>query len=270
MDEDELSVGESLSDSIKNGINIETDYLVIFIGPESVESKWVQKEIDWALDRETKLNRTFIIPVLLDPGLSKELREKLGDRIYLSCTDFTKSGVKNFSQKMYNTLFQLYLRLIEDQHRDSEKLKATGKIERMRMVRDKISWVFGTGKDLAKEVKLNKEAVREIIFYLEPMRKLELLLLYELQRGKFSKKAASINFEKVDKIKVELETKIGEWAHEIPSSFDKLKYDYGLGYGKYYVREELLEAISNLDGNERKELFFGLELKDCDFSTRLV
>jgi len=49
IDEDDLLVGEDLEQSIKSAITSTADFLVIFIGADSIRSHWVKRELDWAL-----------------------------------------------------------------------------------------------------------------------------------------------------------------------------------------------------------------------------
>ena len=65
IDEERLLFGSDLELSLKNAINENVDYVVLFLGREAVDSPWVRREIEWSLAREDILGRTFLLPVLL-------------------------------------------------------------------------------------------------------------------------------------------------------------------------------------------------------------
>lgn len=47
IDEDELLFGSGLDASLKRAIDEEADYVVLFLGHEALNSKWVKREVDW-------------------------------------------------------------------------------------------------------------------------------------------------------------------------------------------------------------------------------
>ncbi len=106
IDEDDLLFGENIESSLKNAISLESDFVIIFIGRESVRSEWVKKELRWALRHEKKIGRTFVLPVLLDEELWEQVEPKeFRSRKYLLCTDFSEAGVRAFSERLKDELF---------------------------------------------------------------------------------------------------------------------------------------------------------------------
>lgn len=67
LDMDDLYAGHLLKDEIRRAILDENDYFIVFMSAASLASDWVQREVQWALERERDLRRTFVVPVLL-PG----------------------------------------------------------------------------------------------------------------------------------------------------------------------------------------------------------
>jgi len=100
FDDNDLRIGEDLYVSIRNAININTDFVVIFISPEAVRSKWVRRELEWALGRERELGRVFILPIVLDERSWSELPENVQNKRYLLCTDFSENGIKDFANRL--------------------------------------------------------------------------------------------------------------------------------------------------------------------------
>jgi hypothetical protein len=64
-DEWEIKVGDSIIEKITNGI-VESDFLLVLLSKNSVESKWVREELNAAKMREINKRNVFILPILLD------------------------------------------------------------------------------------------------------------------------------------------------------------------------------------------------------------
>ncbi|KAF6628806.1 toll/interleukin-1 receptor domain-containing protein [Paenibacillus sp. EKM208P] len=65
IDEMEIKVGFSISNSIESGI-ITSGYFVIVLTPDAISSEWVRRELDIATLREIRQKDIFILPVLLE------------------------------------------------------------------------------------------------------------------------------------------------------------------------------------------------------------
>ncbi len=77
LDEAELNAGDSLIDALAAAV-FRVDCVVALISKASVASRWVKKELAWAMTREIKGRRVRVIPVLKDgakvpPSLSDKL-----------------------------------------------------------------------------------------------------------------------------------------------------------------------------------------------------
>jgi hypothetical protein len=105
LDEEELLVGQDLEVSIKSAISEETDFVVIFLGKEAIHSEWVRRELNWSLEREKKIGRVFVLPVLLDDVWDEVEPEGFRDRLYLKCLDQSADGVRNLARQLSDNIF---------------------------------------------------------------------------------------------------------------------------------------------------------------------
>lgn len=64
LDEAEIKLGDSLIDKIREGID-EVDFVIALISPHSVESSWVQRELDIAMNQEIAGKRVKVLPILV-------------------------------------------------------------------------------------------------------------------------------------------------------------------------------------------------------------
>jgi hypothetical protein len=130
LDDDKLLIGGSLGPSIRQAIQEDADFVVIFLGREAVGSRWVQTEFQWALERERELRRVFILPILLDDIWSEIEPKEFQDRLYLKCFDQSATGVKAVADKLAEHVFAwLSANLDESKRKELEKKRdaeATG------------------------------------------------------------------------------------------------------------------------------------------------
>lgn len=82
IDEKEHKLGDSLIERIQEGIDT-MDYLAIVLSPESVSSKWVNKELDIAMNQEIEGKRVKVLPLLYRKC---EIPSFLKDKIYANFT----------------------------------------------------------------------------------------------------------------------------------------------------------------------------------------
>lgn len=106
IDEKDLLVGENIDQSLQGTISEGTDYLIFFIDQYSLNSAWVRKEIQWAMDVERRTNRTFVLPILLDrDSLDGPLPDEIKNRKYLSCFDYSEAGIRGLASSLISELF---------------------------------------------------------------------------------------------------------------------------------------------------------------------
>ena len=65
LDEDSILVGDSIIKSIERGL-LMTDYVLLFISQNALESPWVEKEITAAITLEIEKGDNIILPIVLD------------------------------------------------------------------------------------------------------------------------------------------------------------------------------------------------------------
>jgi hypothetical protein len=76
IDEQRIRVGDSIPERVAQGV-AESDFFLVIISAASVDSAWVQKELNQALVHEIEKRRVRVMPVLLDKvGLPETIREK--------------------------------------------------------------------------------------------------------------------------------------------------------------------------------------------------
>ncbi len=73
----EILPGDSLTHKIGESI-LDNDFFVVVLSPNSVDSEWVQRELDLALNKEFRERQVQVIPVLLrDCEVPPFLRDKV-------------------------------------------------------------------------------------------------------------------------------------------------------------------------------------------------
>jgi prolyl-tRNA editing enzyme YbaK/EbsC (Cys-tRNA(Pro) deacylase) len=88
IDEERLLLGSELSTSLKEAIDSEVDYLILFLSDAAASSVWCRQEVDWALEQEAKLERVFLLPVLVGDTRERLAELGLADRVYLEMIRF--------------------------------------------------------------------------------------------------------------------------------------------------------------------------------------
>ncbi len=267
IDEKELRIGHDLYTSIRSAIATEADFVVIFVGPEAVQSKWVRRELDWARRREEELNRVFVLPVIVDRNSWNQLPRKFQNRKYLTCSDFTEVGISDFSKRLVDELSSLVtgLSIIPRQALESEdKARLRERVRKIAMgVADDQTGATGKGR-------LTKQRLELIVSSLDAMRKVELLSVYELQFGKFRDLYLTQDIVTPTWLRIEATfldgrtfTHVIDWS---ASPFSQLQEEYGLGDRKYAVRDVFIKGIAKLTEIERSEIFSGITISRCSFA----
>jgi hypothetical protein len=78
LDEAEIHIGESLTEKIGAAID-QTDYFAVVLSTNSVNSEWVQRELQIALQKEFRERNVKVLPILLE---SVEIPAFLRDKLY--------------------------------------------------------------------------------------------------------------------------------------------------------------------------------------------
>ncbi len=98
LDEAEINIGDSLIIRISSAIE-ETDFIAVILSHESVNSHWVQVELQMAMNRELSDKQVRVLPILIEKC---EIPIFLRDKLYADFTD----------QKSFNAPFAQILRAL--------------------------------------------------------------------------------------------------------------------------------------------------------------
>lgn len=107
LDDESLSWGDSLETELKSTIQSGVDFLIIFLDIDSLSSAWVRQELEWAIERERELERTFVLPILLPEAASENLPAGLSERLFLRLGDYGRASIEALAKKATEKLFQL-------------------------------------------------------------------------------------------------------------------------------------------------------------------
>jgi hypothetical protein len=105
IDESEIKLGDSLIEKIRDGLD-QMDYLVALISENSVQSEWVKKELDIAMNSEIEGKKVITIPILAGkcnlPGFLKgklyadmSTNRKYNENIAILLRRFNVSDIRN-------------------------------------------------------------------------------------------------------------------------------------------------------------------------------
>ncbi len=95
MDEKDVSSGDNYTTKILNGIH-ESDVYLVFLSQFSIESKWVDAEIDFALREKIERKKLVIIPVLLE---KIDIPVSLTNIDYIDATNSLQKAVEELSNR---------------------------------------------------------------------------------------------------------------------------------------------------------------------------
>lgn len=86
LDEAELNIGDSLTEKIGAAIE-EADYLCVVLSQNSINSQWVQRELQVAMQKELEEKRVVVLPLLLE---KVDIPPFLRDKKYADFTDYNE------------------------------------------------------------------------------------------------------------------------------------------------------------------------------------
>lgn len=105
LDEEQLFFGADVDASLKSAIQDQSDFVILFVSREAVDSSWVQRELKWALEREKEIGRPFVLPVVLDKDAWNRIRPAaFRKRRFLSCTDLSEAGIRTLAGQLQGEL----------------------------------------------------------------------------------------------------------------------------------------------------------------------
>jgi hypothetical protein len=98
IDKNEVLVGDSLISKITEGIS-GSQFVCAIISSNSINSRWVQEELNLAMTRQIKSGEVMVLPLLLEPEL--ELPSFLEEKLHIdfSRLDFQK-GIEALMKRL--------------------------------------------------------------------------------------------------------------------------------------------------------------------------
>lgn len=181
FDKWEIFVGDSIIEKIEQGLKYK-DYLVIVLSTNSVESKWVKKELSTALIEEIEEKSVVVLPILVEDCERPLL---LKDKRY---ADFRENYQKGFNELILAIKAHQERREIQE---ELEKLEPEEQIRLIRNMRKDLGLLIRENKinelerlplPMASLIKkVGEEEARTFHNYFEDSRKYEELPL-DLQR----------------------------------------------------------------------------------------
>jgi hypothetical protein len=96
LDEQQMMVGDSIPEKIAQGL-AESDFFLLVVSQNSVDSQWVKKELNSALVHEIERRKVTVLPIRIDDA---KVPDSIIDKIY---ADFRGSYEDGF-QKLLNSI----------------------------------------------------------------------------------------------------------------------------------------------------------------------
>jgi hypothetical protein len=90
IDEQQILVGDSVPEKIAQGL-AESDFFLIVISRNSVESTWVRKELNSALVHEIERRKVHILPIMVD---NAAMPESINDKLYADFRGSYEDGMQ--------------------------------------------------------------------------------------------------------------------------------------------------------------------------------
>jgi len=101
---EDMKIGDKIRTRIDESIRI-YDKLLIVLSESSIESDWVENEVETAFEEETKRKKTILFPIRLDEAVMDTDKAWAADiRRTRHIGDFTKWKDHDFYQKSFQRL----------------------------------------------------------------------------------------------------------------------------------------------------------------------
>ena len=92
LDEREILVGDSLHRRISEGIE-QSDFLILVLSHASIESGWVEREVNAGLMKELEHKQVIVLPILINQLNTKQVPALLRDRRYANFVRSYEEGL---------------------------------------------------------------------------------------------------------------------------------------------------------------------------------
>lgn len=108
IDEKELNWGDNPETEIRKAIT-QSNFFVIFLSAEAMQSEWVIKELHWALDRERHDEAKYVLPILLPYPKKGNLPNQLEKRLFIELPDLERNSVADLAKKINERIFRILI-----------------------------------------------------------------------------------------------------------------------------------------------------------------
>ncbi len=115
LDRDMMGPGHRFGPRIEAAIRRDCDFVLVFIDEHALVSDWVKRETALALQRQLALQRTYVLPVLLQdlgPRMT-EIGIDPEEMLYLEATDHSDEGIAAAARTLADELFKHCSVLVE-------------------------------------------------------------------------------------------------------------------------------------------------------------
>ncbi|MEM9892960.1 MAG: TIR domain-containing protein [Actinomycetota bacterium] len=128
FDEESLVWSDDLQVELRRAIEEKSSFLIVFLDDEAMDRDWLVTELQWALDHEARLGRSFVLPVLVGQSLV-DVPSALQGRRFLRLADQEDATADSLVAQIQKGLYQLLSSAIEesedrvyDEHRLPQEL----------------------------------------------------------------------------------------------------------------------------------------------------
>lgn len=123
LDESNLIWGSALEETFETVIKTEIDYVIVFLSGVRSANKWVVKELNWAIEHQKKIGRTFVLPVIMPGVMGDPYLEypEISDIKYIMLDNYEEIGFKSCAEKITTQLFTLIINDLENMHKPKKE-----------------------------------------------------------------------------------------------------------------------------------------------------
>ena len=117
IDEKEILIGKPIESTLKNAIENDCDFLILILDSYSVKSDWVKKEIDWALEKERKIKRTFLLTIVTEEEAIPFVQNKdVLSKKFLKCSGQEDIQIEALAKSLTSELLGLLCEIIDNRN----------------------------------------------------------------------------------------------------------------------------------------------------------
>jgi hypothetical protein len=101
VDEAEIKVGDSLIEKLREGID-QVDYVAVILSRASIQSEWVRREVDIAMNQEIAHRKVKVLPILIESLTLNAMPSFLAAKVYLDFS--TEEGYRDALRRLLERL----------------------------------------------------------------------------------------------------------------------------------------------------------------------